>query len=382
MRDIIKSCNDAHAGLLVQRGLERWEKNEKESKQRLIKTISKVKPSELYLRALDRWLLATNSFNATLPTQFVSVAAKLGGRLFTGLSLGGALETGVVTHHAYGMPMLPGSAVKGIVRSFFEQAYCQKDSAGLPVLIKDDKGVERTVLEQGMQQISDILFGTDEEADKPNAGFLIWHDAWWLPPLSKNAEFSIGADSTPFAGEVVTVHQQKYYSGAKEKADGTESPTPNQQLAVQGSFYFVIEGDEDWTGYAKRLLETALQEQGMGAKGASGYGYFSLNEKEIELLAKHCESLNTLNSVDASDPDTPIRLALIKINENDLIENLSKKINKFFTELNLDKSNEDSKKRVANLAWELHQGLVEGWANADKNSNKEKAYKFIMNSKS
>ncbi|MDO4879157.1 MAG: type III-B CRISPR module RAMP protein Cmr6, partial [Neisseria sp.] len=75
-----------------------------------------------------------------------------------------------------------------------------------------------------------------------------------------------------------TTHHQDYYNGKQPEADEMESPIPNQQIATQGSFYFVIEcarGADVWATYAKNLLFQALQVQGAGSKTASGYGYFT-----------------------------------------------------------------------------------------------------------
>jgi CRISPR-associated protein Cmr6 len=74
----------------------------------------------------------------------------------------------------------------------------------------------------------------------------------------------------------VTVHASEYYKN-KGKTDlhpDMESPNPNHQLAVQGSFYFVIEGLPSWAELGMKILSKALQEEGVGGKVAAGYGYF------------------------------------------------------------------------------------------------------------
>lgn len=162
--------------------------------------------------------------------------------MFIGLATGGAIETGVSTQHSYGMPLLAGSAVKGAVRAYAETV-----------------GIDAEYIA--------VLFGEDEDIVSngriASAGYLVWHDAWWYPH-----------DNTlPFVGEVVTVHHQNYYDGEGEASD-FDSPIPNQQVAVQGSFYFVIEGETQWAAFAKQLLKKALEQQGLGAKTAAGYGLF------------------------------------------------------------------------------------------------------------
>ena len=109
------STSTAHAGLLMQRGLREWQTGEKTIKAELVDKIAHIKPNELYLLAFNRWLKSTYEKDT-----YATVAAHINGRLFTGLPLGGTLETGVMTHHSYGMPMLAGSSVKGAVRSYTE----------------------------------------------------------------------------------------------------------------------------------------------------------------------------------------------------------------------------------------------------------------------
>jgi len=46
-------------------------------------------------------------------------------------------------------------------------------------------------------------------------------------------------------------------------------------MAVQGGFYFVVEGDAAWASFASSLLKQALQQHGIGAKTAAGYGFFA-----------------------------------------------------------------------------------------------------------
>lgn len=251
MRDSLKnslkelSCEQAkksnsqeknyHAGLLMQRGLSKWEKDEKQCKQNLIQKLAELNPPEIYQSAFKRWVGITQS-----NPQFAAHIGQIEGRLYIGLNSAGALETGLSTHHSYGMPMLPGSSVKGAVRHYAE-------SVGLDA------------------DICQVLFGSDAENGEVS-GALVWHDAWWIP-----------ADNDPFVGEIITTHHQDYYNRKKDQADGMESPIPNQQIATRGGFYFCVqaaEGGEAWAQFAVNLLGQMLEQQGMGAKTASGYGYF------------------------------------------------------------------------------------------------------------
>lgn len=229
---------EAHPGLLLTKGMVNFPDGSKdgEIKAERIREICEIPPSAIYREAFMRWQSATRNFAHT--------QAALVGRLYIGVTRDNALETGVTVSHTYGMPMIPGSAVKGLCRA------CAGD------WLKDEEA-------------SRYLFGNEpEEADEERieVGGLIFHDAWWIPEKGKK----------PFVPEVVTVHHQKYYgSEGEQAATDFDSPIPAPQIAVQGSFYFVIEGEPAWAKLALRLLESGLAQRGIGAKRSSGYGFFA-----------------------------------------------------------------------------------------------------------
>lgn len=259
MRESLKKLisddlKDAHAGLLMQRGLTKWDKDDKQAKAELIQKIVKIpapKKDSLYALAFTRWVQATSDTG-----RFATLAAGISGRLYTGLNSAGALETGISTSHTYGMPLIAGSSVKGIARSHAESL-----------------GLDKAHLT--------VLFGDDSDSGSLKSGALVWHDAWFIP-----------ANTPPFAAEIITTHHQEYYNGKQPEADEMESPIPNQQIATQGSFYFVIEsapGAQAWATYAQNLLFQALQTQGAGSKTASGYGYFTVADDDALGKIKHIQ---------------------------------------------------------------------------------------------
>lgn len=228
---------DAHPGLLLTKGMVDFPEGSKvgEIKAERIREICEIKPSEIYQAAFTRWQSATQNFART--------EAALVGRLYIGVTRDNALETGVTVSHTYGMPMIPGSAVKGLCRS------CAGE------WLNNDEAVR-------------YLFGNkwgESAEEKIEIGGLIFHDAWWIPESGKK----------PFVPEVVTVHHPEYYKEGKQAATDFDSPIPAPQIAVQGSFYFVIEGEPAWAKLALRLLQQGLANRGIGAKTSSGYGYFN-----------------------------------------------------------------------------------------------------------
>jgi len=300
----------------------------------------------------------------------------------TGLALGGTLETGVTTHHSYGMPLLAGSSVKGAVRAYAESIFLLKDENGKILL--DEKG--NTQINPAMKDILNVLFGADENAEQANAGYLVWHDAWLIPALTKEGKYSSSDDAKPFAKEIVTVHHSQYYAdktGTVEALD-MEAPIPNQQLAVQGSFYFVIEGkNKQWLDFAKQLLENMLNEFGMGAKGAAGYGYFKEDAKLNEQLQAHFNLIN-IAPIDPNDEYAIAKQKISTYSEVQLYEALAKSgRTKSFADYGLDKTNEEHCQVVVEIALEKHQHWIESDAwTSSKNKTIVEALKFVNKYKS
>lgn len=237
LQRIISSAKSPHPGLLLSRGLVTWPADGErggQAKKALIDRVTQLTPGSLYQAALVRWIKATGQ------APFIAFEAKLTGRLYIGVTRDNALETGVTTSHTYGMPMIPGSAVKGLCRAVARK--------------KELDNKART-----------WMFGNEPDDADAEIGGLIFHDAWWVGDMYDK----------PFVAEIVTPHHQEYYgSEGVTPATDFDSPIPANQIAVTGKFYFVIEGDSAWASMAAKLLEVALAQNGIGGKRSSGYGFF------------------------------------------------------------------------------------------------------------
>lgn len=244
--DLLSAVNLAtvHPGLWLMRGLADYPQKGGDNgnaggggaKAEHIKKMCQFKPSEVYKAAFERWKRMTQD-----PQRFRNFQGTLEGRLYVGVTRDNALETGVTVSHTYGMPMIPGSAVKGACRA--------------------------AALHWEMNQATlRWIFGHDaKDKDDPEQGGLVFHDAWW-----------VAEDHPPFVSEIVTVHHQEYYgSEGVDPPTDFDSPIPAPQVAVRGSFYFVVEGSPVMAEAVTGLLKTVLTTRGIGAKRSSGYGFFS-----------------------------------------------------------------------------------------------------------
>lgn len=256
------SATDAHPGLLIQRGYESYDQDSeegRESKTKHLQRICAIRPSPLYHNAYQRWRSATED-----PLRFYQCVVELESRLFIGLTGGGMLETGCSISHSYGMPYIPGSSVKGIVRA---QAQASRFGYEHPELLAELFGAaaDPEAPRKDDHPERDEVTSGPTRYPQGLSGIVTFHDAWWVP----------GSAEQPLVEEIVTTHHLDYYgSEGRTPASDMDSPIPNAQIAVQGQFLFVLEGPPTWLNLAESMLITALSKRGIGAKTRTGYGLF------------------------------------------------------------------------------------------------------------
>lgn len=189
-------------------------------------------------------------------------------RLLSGLGNGHPFETGFIWHRSLGVPFLPGSSVKGLLRAWLQYW----------------SGAEGAELKKQI----DELFGPDSENDSPSAaaGSLIVFDALPLTPPKLQAD-------------ILTPHYGPYYD------DPVKNPPADWYSPVPVHFLTVAEGTKFLFGLAPRpgawrkasreeqkekkaaamrqgvdLLLEALEYLGAGGKTAVGYG--TMTEQDME----------------------------------------------------------------------------------------------------
>jgi CRISPR-associated protein Cmr6 len=342
-----------HVGLALDRYLREWPDDSTEKGKQFANFIDCARGlpvSVFYEASYQRWrgimLEQAAEGNAYL------WCGKVDGRLFLGTGGVSPLEAAVTLHHTYGMPSLPGSALKGLAR-----AYASEKLDG-----------QNSWIEQGQIE---VLFGRepsviDGEWDGGDAGYVVFHDAWWIPESNKH----------PLTREIVTVHHPDYYnSKGKTAATDFDSPTPNVQVAIQGSFLFAVEGPAEWVAFAMKLLQAALQAWGAGAKTAAGYGYFVGDRKANEAIDAALLPPENLLQAESN------RLRAEWEDKVKNIEKLAKSLGKDW-----NKTLPDIERRFPHVSQTqfgqiLDQACgvkIRGWETEDKASNKHKAYKQLL----
>jgi len=191
-----------------------------------------VRPvDQLYKEFYARWEKSLAELGAQ------TCRARVLGRLSIGLGGESVLETSITLHHTYGVPYIPGSALKGLAASY-----------------------ARRRLDKWTPDHSEVLFG-----DTDAAGYVTFFDALYIPDTTQA--------NSALALDVMNVHYPDYYRGTKDAAPADwDSPTPVSFLSAVGSYLIAVQGPEEWVKAAFEILGYALKEEGIGAKTSSGYG--------------------------------------------------------------------------------------------------------------
>lgn len=174
--------------------------------------------------------------------------AQTASRLVVGLGSESVYEVSMTLHHIYGIPYIPGQSLKGAIRNYVISEYYDKDE-------------KKALADKDFCAI----FGKED-----GAGKVIFYDAY---PDEEN--FQLEKD-------ILTPHYSEYYGGNAWPTD-TQKPIPNEFLTVPKGkkFRFFLglkKGKKEDSGLyldmAERYLKEALENFGVGAKTAVGYGYF------------------------------------------------------------------------------------------------------------
>lgn len=191
--------------------------------------------------------------------------------LVSGLGYASVYETSITLHHVYGVPYIPASSIKGVVRSWMIQ---EKYFAQLTEQEQEAKDAGEKAERKALQdQAFCDLFGCDDKSYYREArqGQVIFFDAF---PCTEPV---VDVD-------IMNPHYPDYYGGSQLPTD-FQNPVPIPFLVVSNQdknnkplkFQFVVgiknKADASLLATAQEWLTKTLTEHGIGAKTAVGYGY-------------------------------------------------------------------------------------------------------------
>lgn len=229
----------------------------------------------LFLKHLQQY-----SFVQTFSKRYnvITFVAKLETPLIVGIGQTHPTEIGMVFDHNLGIPYIPASSIKGVVRF----AHIVEFIEGLPLdsnLIKRDKEGNEYIEEDELCEVS-LLFG--KGGDKGCRGSVIFLDSY--------------PKSVPeLRADIQNPHYQPYYSEGKPPGD-YHQPIPKKFLTVAEGAKFVFrvlvdkQKNNELVALTRKALKRALEQEGVGAKTALGYGRFEITgENELEEVKKEYE---------------------------------------------------------------------------------------------
>jgi len=191
-------------------------------------------------------------------------------RLIVGLGSESVLETSISLHPLYGFPYIPGSAIKGIARSFalmLKNKDCEQDD------------IDKINKDASIDAEAKNIFGTQEQAGK-----VIFFDAI---PYEQLPELKL---------DIMNNHYGDYYADTTGKVPPGDWMNPNPIFFItiapeQKFLFFLTSRDQTLLDKAKEWLEGGLRDLGAGGKTSAGYGYFvPLNSSVFEISAAPKES--------------------------------------------------------------------------------------------
>ena len=248
-----------HPGLWLDKYIEEQEKKAVESQSNkaqgkgnsrsdFVKEVASLRELSEYEKFFQRWTKLLTDYDAQ------TREAKVKGRMVVGLGSESVLETSIILHHTYGVPYIPGTALKGLAASYASKQLGDIWKKGSPAY--------------------NAVFG-----DTNSAGYITFFDALYIP--------GSGHKGQVLYPDVITVHHPKYYQEEKNVSPSDwDSPNPVPFLSATGKYLLALAAPDvkedtrdEWLKKVFEFLGHALKEMGIGAKTSSGYGRMEIEQK-------------------------------------------------------------------------------------------------------
>jgi CRISPR-associated protein Cmr6 len=259
----IRPNKNSHTGLWLDRMLNKQvSKEEKLPKNTEHPYTTHIQTTCSILENSDYETFFTNRWLPALPQKNLRVAKAIG-RLVVGLGSESAWENNITLHRTYGVPYIPGSALKGLAAAYAHK-YLQDDQWRKP-------GTTAEIMSEKYAAAHKVMFG-----DTTTEGYITFFDALYVPGSGHN-----GKALWP---DVITVHHPNYYqkTGTEQTAPADwDDPTPIPFVSATGQYLIALAGDSNWVKTTLDILALALADMGVGAKTSSGYGRLILPNLEV-----------------------------------------------------------------------------------------------------
>jgi CRISPR-associated protein Cmr6 len=237
----VQAQSDTHAGLWLERFIvdARARQGERGARAGHVADVTKLGMPSVHAVCLEAWRAHLERIGAQIRRGAAT------SRLCVGLGASGTLETSISLHRTFGVPFLPGSALKGLAAGFAHREFAGFERGGA---------------------LHAEVFGNLSQR-----GSVVFHDAH--------------PESFQLHAEIMTPHHANYYTGTEPPADW-DSPTPVPYLSATGTFLIALSGETNAVRIAHDILRVALLEDGIGAKTSSGYGRVRVEDPDADRRAR------------------------------------------------------------------------------------------------
>ncbi|MER3631601.1 MAG: type III-B CRISPR module RAMP protein Cmr6 [Blastocatellia bacterium] len=252
--------------------------DESAAKSEHFKQVTEVKVPEIYSNQncgfFVRWENELNAFGAK------TRVLRLDARMIVGLGGDSVLENSITLHRIYGLPMIPGTAIKGLAAAYASKFLGSNWKRG--------------------EFYHRLVFGAQDYA-----GIVTFFDALLKPN---------GNRKIPLHNEIMTVHHADYYGDKGAPPADWDDPTPIPFVSASGDYLVPLAAPKGFDFVTDRVFEIlalAFERLGVGAKTSSGYGRgtFAPSQEETQQEEEQYELRRFIQRLSAlKDPEVPGRI--------------------------------------------------------------------------
>ncbi|MCS1410350.1 MAG: hypothetical protein M2R45_03542 [Verrucomicrobia subdivision 3 bacterium] len=250
------------------------------------------------------------------------IFAQLQSRLMVNMA-GGVMENAGLCLDRFGLPFIPGSAVKGCARRMAiqllrEQREDGKINEALITTLKEAALVFGWTQQDWEEKSSDFAYALGEkwgevsgivrnhlpDSFAGSVSFLPAHLVDGLASVKLPDSFPKPPEFGKLELDIVTCHHSKYYRGDnKDVATDDEDPNPVVFPAVAAGHVFAFHvmplrnGGTQLTEQARAWLRKGLSLFGLGAKTNAGYGWFDCSDELQETVRETLDKQKEIKEI-------------------------------------------------------------------------------------
>lgn len=199
--------------------------------------------------------------------------AKLKTPLITGIGESHPHEVSMVFDHNLGIPYIPASGIKGIVRFTHTLSLLLDENGNFTNKYVEEENGKEFIRDDNKETLIPQLFGTQKKR-----GAVIFLDAY----PEKVPDLHV---------DIMNPHYGDYYGDDTNRTPPADylNPVPIKFLTVAKDTFFIFRAlvdkeQPELIGKVKAAFRKVLTEEGVGAKTAVGYGLFDIGEDEGKKL--------------------------------------------------------------------------------------------------